>query len=41
MTPLWTAGAVLLGFQLAALAWRLNREIKIADENKSAACGKE
>ena len=24
---LWTVGAVLLGFQMAALAWRLNREI--------------
>lgn len=26
---LWTVGAVLLGFQMAALAWRLKRELRM------------
>ena len=34
MTELWPAGAVLLGFQLAALGWRLNREIRMSERKR-------
>ena len=34
MTTIWPAGAVLLGFQLAALAWRLNREIRMGESKR-------
>lgn len=29
--PLWAAGIVLFGFQLAGLVWRLNREVRFRD----------
>lgn len=31
MSEIWPAGAVLLGFQLTALGWRLNREIRMGE----------
>ena len=34
LSQLWTAGAVLAGFQLTALAWRINREVAMEAEDE-------
>ena len=32
LAHVWTAGAVLLGFQLGAFTWRINREVSMGDK---------
>ena len=32
LSHIWTAGAVLLGFQIAAFTWRINREVSMGDK---------
>lgn len=34
LSQLWTAAAVLAGFQVTALTWRLNREVAMEAENE-------
>ena len=34
MKEVWTAASVLLGFQLNAFVWRLNRELNLGDSTK-------
>ena len=35
LPQLWTAGAVLAGFQIAALTWRINREVSMEAEDET------
>jgi len=35
LPQLWTAGAVLAGFQTAALTWRINREVSMESEDET------
>ena len=35
LSQLWTAAAVLAGFQVTALTWRLNREVAMEAEGKT------
>ena len=34
LSQLWTAAAVLAGFQVTALTWRLNREVAMEAEGR-------
>ena len=34
LQPLWTAAVVLAGFQIAALTWRIRREIEMEDKGE-------
>ena len=35
LSDLWTAAAVLIGFQIAAFTWRINREIEMEGEDET------
>ena len=35
LPQLWTVGAVLAGFQVAALTWRINREVSMETEDET------
>jgi hypothetical protein len=34
LTDIWTPAIVLFGFQLTAFAWRMGREVAVADEGR-------
>ena len=35
LSELWTAAAVLVGFQVTALTWRINRELSMESQGET------